>query len=211
MTNLNLSPEAQTCFEQVQKAPENQKQSTFERACQLIKDKTQIATLALMLGLAAVWAPEAEAQEPQRTETTQANSVVNNPEYKRLLATIESEFNSYYQQWLKEINPSNKKDYDEAMFEIKDWLKTLDSMTPEMVSYLIESWVINETSSFYSNFTQYTNKFIPFIQTRTAERMATIAQNRETIAQLDRNIAENQRIAEWLTQLTATLKKLEDK
>ncbi|MBW7954357.1 hypothetical protein H3C61_00890 [Candidatus Gracilibacteria bacterium] len=206
MTN-KLSSEAQVCYNEVKQSPENQRQSTFERACQSIKDKTQIALLAAMLGLGLSQIPNtAQASEPQKIET-QANSVTNNSEYKKLLSTLENDFNALYQQGLKEINPSSKKDYDEIMVETKKGLKDLDSMTPDMVSYLVESGVIKKGSPFYINITQYTNQYIPFIKQATAERMANIDKTRQRIAQNRETIARNRRDIATLNALADAFKK----
>ncbi len=54
MSNLNnLSPQEQACVLEVQKAPEAQRQSTFEKACNAITDKTRIALLAATLSLSS--------------------------------------------------------------------------------------------------------------------------------------------------------------
>jgi len=69
MLNKNdFSPEELSCIEVVQKTPENQKQSVFEKACEKIKDKTKIAILALTLGLsqpALAWNTSTEKQQEQ--------------------------------------------------------------------------------------------------------------------------------------------------
>ena len=195
-----LSPEVQVCYNEVQKTPENQRQSTFERACQKIKDKTQIALLATMLGLWLSQTPNtAQAWEPQKVEA-QANSVANNPEYKKLLSTLGVEFPKLVEQWKKEVSPENQAKFEKWMWRMKErlgeWTLSLDavSMFEKMVD---KNW------SFYTNFYNYVAKFEPFSKQLTAQRMANIAEtrarieanrieiakNKETIQQLDKNIA----------------------
>ena len=74
MSKDKLSQE-QICLEAVNKAPEAEKKSVFEKACALVRNKTKVAALALSLwiswpALASTPAPQ-ETQKVEQTQTTQ--------------------------------------------------------------------------------------------------------------------------------------------
>ncbi len=184
MTN-KLSPEVQVCYNEVQKSPENQRQFIFERACQKIKDKTQIALLVAMLWLSQ--APNTvQAWEPQKIEAVKANSVVNNPEYKKLLSTLNVEFSRLVEQWKKEVSPENQAKFESYMKSIE---KKLREWSLALSTLRVFTRMVSENWSFYTNFYNYVAKFEPFAELITAQRMEHIAQNKETIAQNKRDIA----------------------
>ena len=193
MSKVGLSKESQQCALDVERAPKSERQWVFERACQSIKDKTQIATLALILGLSTVWSPQVQAWEPQKAETTKLDAVINNPQYKRLLSTIDSEFPKLIEQWKKEVSIENQAKFEKYMLSME---KKLREWSLALKTIRVFWKMVDENWAFYINFHNYVAQFEPFAQRRTAEIIVnisqnreTISQNRETIIQLDKNIA----------------------
>lgn len=173
-----LSPEAQACYNEVKQSSENQRQSLFERACQKIKDKTQIALLAAMLWLWLSQAPNTvQAGEPQRIET-EANSIANNPEYKRLLATLDVEFPKLLEQWKKEVTHENQAKFENWMWTMR---KRLSEWTIALKGVSMFERMVDKNGAFYINFHNYVAQFESFAEIRTKER-------RENIEQMNKNI-----------------------
>lgn len=100
MSKDKLSQE-QICVEAVNKAPEPEKKSVFEKACALVKNKTKVAALALSLWIS--WPALASTPAPQETQKVeQSQEIVIDglnlnelpPEFKDNLVSIKNKFDA---------------------------------------------------------------------------------------------------------------------
>ncbi len=117
MSNLNnLSPQEQACVSEVQKAPEAQRQSTFEKACNAITDKTRIALLAATLSLSLPAGsqnlPHYVIDEVSLTTLPQSAQIL-----KPTLANISKQQAALVKSWeIQQLYP--------VQVQVAEWLKT---------------------------------------------------------------------------------------
>lgn len=202
-----LSPEALACVEQVQHAPESQKQWVFERACLTIKNKTQVATLALMLWLSAPvmvsTSSEAQAQGLKQTQNlpTRQDFVQNIVGYHDLTEEEKQTILWLYDRWLLEVRKAhgNATKYERGFFILLDRIASNADAgylnQQEWVDKIVRGNILSEDSQVLQDIRSW--------QAKNEQR------TKDIIAKNEQEIAKHEKLADWLNQLTETLKKLE--
>jgi len=195
MSNLNhLSPQEQACIAEVQKAPEAQRQSVFERACQIIKNQTQIATLALTLWLSQPALAQKAPETNQNYQTFHAQMVEKHP---NLSLEQQQFFTTLYVKWLSVIDPKNEKIFWANIRRIA-YAQEGQKLAIHIVNSMIEKKILPENHSYTKILVEITQEIDKIGQQKIAILDQRIQQADQRIQQADQRIKQYERLTEML-------------
>ncbi len=192
MANPNLSSEEQTCIAEVQKVPEAQRQSTFERACSMIKDKTKIALLATTLSLAT---PTFAEKSPETNPNYQSFYTQIVERYPKLSPEQHQFFAVLYTKWLGVIDPKNEKMFNAGIRRII-WAAERQWLAIHIVNDMVEKQILPPNHPYTKTLISTTQEIDKMWQEKIAQLDQKIQQADQKIQQADQKIQQEKEYQE---------------
>ena len=208
----NLTPQEQECIEAVKKAPEEKKQSVFERACEIIKNKTTIATLALTLWLSQPALANNSPESHPKYDEAYTMMVERAP----TLDSAQHEFfATLYVNWLDAVLPWQQRGYDMSIRWLI-WAVERKNIAMYIVDRMIDRWVISADHPYTKTLIEVTKEIdaiwqenIARIERETKQADEKIQQADEKIQQADEKIQQAEQWSDFRNNLWDRVKNLQ--